>query len=43
MNRLLGGYSDEELHAINHYLEQAVSLTAGAGPNKADGTTASAA
>jgi DNA-binding MarR family transcriptional regulator len=35
MNRLLGGYSDVELHTIKHYLEHVASLTAASGPDKA--------
>jgi DNA-binding MarR family transcriptional regulator len=34
MNRLLTGYTDEELRTIKHYLEHAASLTAAAGPDQ---------
>jgi DNA-binding MarR family transcriptional regulator len=37
LNRLLAGYSDEELHTIKHYLEHVASLTAASGPDKAPG------
>ena len=42
MNRLLAGYSDDELRTIKHYLEHAASLTAGAGPHATGDTTSSA-
>ena len=40
MDRLLAGYSNEELLTIKHYLEHAASLTATSGPAKG-GDTAS--
>jgi DNA-binding MarR family transcriptional regulator len=38
MNRLLGGYSDEQLQTIKDYLEHAASLTASSGPEPARDT-----
>jgi len=35
VNRLLAGYSNEELQTIKHFLEHAASLTAASGPAKA--------
>jgi DNA-binding MarR family transcriptional regulator len=42
MNRLLAGYSDEELRTIKHYLEHVAALTAGAIPHKTGDTASSA-